>query len=498
MSKFLRAAFVMATFVAAGASQAVPVAMYGEYREANGIIVNIPQNPPIVICVPAAVPVAPPGHLTIMGAAVPSFVLPRAAGANDAGCPTRSEQFQIVPGAEALVFNKPSVGNNGARIANGGMAVGDPFTVPPFAFRQQKGQQIGVVLNNVTKELTTNFIAAMPGTNRRSGVGGGFGAGVGAYTIRPLAAQQPAPALTRMFSGMNWQNPGNGQNNNANPTTMLATPFVQRLAANTTHVNSAAGGNERVQMRYRAGALQFGGTMALLLDGFGKLVLGGPPITGMLPASWKPGAATQPVGDQLPGYRIRNGGGWDIVAPGFQIPGRVKAFFGNLNTPMGLPRVGPVCIGSNPPLPIGCQHVAGFDTFMAGAFTTMTLMIPVGGTIGVLPKATSLKHAFAFTTGTASVIQVANRALQGGPQTRTLTAMGYDTIGVSQMGAPQRNVGLVAGSYSVRTSFPPAGPDIQINPQMLGLNLKFTPEPGATLALVSGLGLLGFLARRRA
>ena len=497
MSKFLRAAFVMATFVAAGASQAVPVAMYGEYREANGIIVNIPQNPPTVICVPAPVLVAPPGHLTIMGAAHASVVLPRA-GVNDAGCPTRSEHFAASGGVAPLVFNKPLVGTKGARSANGGMAIGDPFTVPPFAFQQQLGKQVGVVLNNVTKELETTFIAAMPGTDRRSGMGGGFGVPFGPYTIRPVAAQAAVPALTRMFSQMNWQNAGNGQNNNANPTAMLPTPFVQRLAANTTHFNSAALGNEKVQMRYRSGPREFGGTMALLLDGSGKLILGGPPITGMLPASFKPGAATQPVGDQVPGYRVRNADGWDVVAAGFQAPGRVKAFFGNVITPMGLPRIGPDCVGSNPPTPVGCNHVAGFDTFMAGAFTTMTLMIPAGGTIGALPKATSLKHAFALTTGTASVVQVANRALQGGVQTRTLTGMGYDTIGVSQMGAPQRNVGLVAGSYSVRTSFPPAGPDIQINPQMLGLNLKFTPEPGATVALVSGLGLLGFLARRRA
>ena len=99
-----------------------------------------------------------------------------------------------------------------------------------------------------------------------------------------------------------------------------------------------------------------------------------------------------------------------------------------------------------------------------------------------IPKATSVKHAFGLTTGTVSIVVVA-------PARRphfstTLTGMGYDTVGVSVLGGPQRNVGLVAGSYTIRTAT-----TTEINAQMLGLNLKFAPEPGATVALASGLGL---------
>ena len=58
MSKFLRAAIVLAIFVVgvsvigASAAQAQIVGMAGEYSESNGIIVQIPQNPPIIPCTP--------------------------------------------------------------------------------------------------------------------------------------------------------------------------------------------------------------------------------------------------------------------------------------------------------------------------------------------------------------------------------------------------------------------------------------------------------------
>jgi len=485
MSKFLRAAFVAATVaMGATAGQAQTVAMYGEYHESNGIIVNIPQNPPVLNCAPPKLTVLPPSHLTVGGGQSFQHLDLRPTGPNDARCHDREQHINFNTTA-AGVFNKPRVGNKGARnIVNpaGGLAVGDPFTIPPFAFQQQLGQQVGIVLNNVTRQLDTSFIAAMPGINRNGPNVGPLPAG--SYTIKTAAQLAPIPALTRKFSQMNWQNPGNGQNNG------LAVGFAARANANTTHVNTQAGGNEKVRVRYVAGPRQFGGTMALLLDGRGRLNLAGPQLTGMVPASFKPAVATQPVGDNDPGYRRRNAAGWDVTAPGFQLAGRFKGFQGNANTPMGAPRVAPLCTQTADPLnllPVGCNEINGFDTYMSGVAP-----LPAGGTFNLLPKATSVKHMFALTTGTVSIVRVALRQPGNVHFSDTITGMGYDTVGVSAMGGVQRNVGLVAGSYSVRTSL-----DIQINTQLLGLNLKFTPEPGATAALASGLSMLGLLAYRR-
>ncbi len=490
MSRILGAA-VLAAMIASTTSQAQTVAMYGEYHESNGIIVNIPQNPPIVPCVPPPLLVAPPPHATVMGAQTFQQLDLRPTGVNDARCPARGQHINFTT-ALPEVFNHPQVGNHGARTAMAGLGVGDPFTIPPFAFQQNLGEQVGIVLNAVTRQLDTAFVAAMPGINR-IGPDPGPAPALGSYTVKTAMQLIPPPALTRRFSAGNWNAAGNGQNNG-----MPGGAFAARAAADTTHFNTANAGNEQIEIRYRSGPNDFGGTMALLLDGTGRLNLGGPPITGMFSAALKPGAGTQPVGDNDPGFRHRNAGGWDLTVAGFQAAGRIKGFFAGFNpanafTPMGDPRVAADCTVPNQPLPVGCNEINGFDTFMAGTFTTM-LGLPAGGTLALLPKATSVKHLFALTTGTVSIVHVGSRPLQGGHFSDTLTGMGYDTIGVSPLGGTQRNVGLVAGSYTIRSD---SAGGIVINLQMLGLNLKFAPEPGATAMLASGFGLLVLIARRR-
>lgn len=511
MFKFVGvAAGVLTVGMVVTASHAAPVAMYGTYGETNGIIVNIPQNPPILPCVPPPLTQMYPDHTAITGMVFPSNIDLRPTGPKDARCHARNSEFAGTGRGAPSIFNKPVRGVQGARVIDGGLNVGDPFTVPPFAFQQRLGKQVGVVLNSVTRQLDTAFTAAMPGTNRQAGkqpLNAVSDGPVGPYTLRPVAAQQPVPALTRRFSAMNWNNPGNGQNNNANPTPGKPTPFLQRQSADFTftHVNNPPLANEDIRVRYQAGPNEFGGTMTLLLDGQGLLWLGPPFLSGKMPNAWKRAAGTQPVGDGVKGYRSRNGDGFDNVHVGQQAPGKIKAFFTNSNpanafTPMGDPHFGPNCTGNNPPTPTGCNEVNGFPTWMVPA-PTLAIWAPfgvqAGGTVGVLPTANSDKHVFPLTTGTVSIVRVANRPNQGGIQTLTLTGMGYDTVGVTAMGAAQRNVGLVAGSYSVRTEILPTGNNTLINPQMLGVDLKFTPEPAASAALASALGLLGLLASRR-
>ena len=170
--------------------------------------------------------------------------------------------------------------------------------------------------------------------------------------------------------------------------------------------------------------------------------------------------------------------GWDYVVTTAQDAGTLKTY--GLGTHDPLP--GGLCTSMTAPaLPPGCNVVVGFDTNGGpGPFP--------------LPSATAKRHVFPWTTGTVT-ITVYNDL---GPQftfdrTTTIVGRGHDVTSSVATGR-RRNVGLVAGSYSIRTD---ATGGSQINAQLAGMNLVFTPEPSSTLALLAGVGLLCRLVVRR-
>jgi hypothetical protein len=424
MSKFLRATAIMAAVVlGATASQAQTIGMAGEYTEGNGIIVQIPQNPPQVACTYAA--------------------------PDDARCLRNTQHFFGGPAAPASAY--PHHGVYGARLAPGGLNVGDAFTVPELLMQQRLGTQVGIVLNNAVVQLNTTFTAAAPGASR---------------------TKNPQPGMRR-FSAMNWSLAG-VQNDGA--TSMGG---ASRLAANTVVTRTI--GLETLAMTYTAGTNEFGGTMSVLLDGTGLLYLAGANIDGLFPSALRPIAGTNPVGDGVPGFATRNAAGWNYTVTGAQAPGRFKAYGPGVGVfpPVPTNVFGPACGPTPPPSPAGCNEINGFNTF--------------GVTVAPLPGATSTKHMFAWTTGTVQIVRTAVRNGGALTITDTVTGMGYDVTG-TDMGVQTRRVGMIAGSYTVRTD---GVPSTQMNTQMVGLDLKMTPEPGATVALISGLGMLGALAVRR-
>ena len=424
MFKLIDAAAVIAS-IALGTSlvQAQTVAMAGQYSEANGIIVNIPQNPPNVSCTQAS----------------------------NARCVARRQYFgppQTNPPGP-LLFNGPQVGNRAALlIPNGSLSVGGTFTIPPLAFTQMLGNQVGQVLNNIVVQIDTDVTAVMP---------------------EPQRAFNP-PVQTREFAVRTF-NPTNvaahGQNNGLSPGDPN---YVYRQAVNTTVTDVF--GTEMLNMSY-SGGNGFSGTMVTLLDGSGRLYLAGAGLDAGFPPTYRPIVGTNPLGDPTPELTEQGGAGWAYTATNGQASGLFKGF------PSHPSIIGTPCLPTAPPSPAGCNLIqtpggAGFDD--------------VGIPLAPLGAATSTKFMFAWTTGTVSIVRTAVR--QGLTQNDTLTGMGYDTVTTGG----QRNIGLVAGSYSQRTD---GVPTQQMNTQIVGATLKFTPEPVATLALLSGLGLLGAIAARK-
>jgi hypothetical protein len=182
----------IAVGLSAASANAQTVAMAGSYGEANDIIVNIPQNPPIIPCEICA------------GGALPTQAVPRGPwscgpglAVNDSECGIRVQEVNF--GGQNIFIEKPSAGVvgfgdiatiGGSGTLPNGLNVGDPFLVPTRFMSQKRGNQVGVVLNNAVVQLDTDFTAVMPVANRQKD------------TANPVA-------LTRQFSAMNWSAVGN-------------------------------------------------------------------------------------------------------------------------------------------------------------------------------------------------------------------------------------------------------------------------------------------------
>ena len=495
MSSIVRTALAatsiaVAVGMAASAVQAQSVAMAGSYAEGNGIIVNIPQNPPNVACDPALARCVGKRDLT------PADLV--TAMTSLGGTTNVPPSLTVIP----LIRNGPSFGVKGAALINtvgtaqNALNVGEQFTVPTLAFNQRLGHQVGQVLNNIVVQLDTTFTAGMPAAVRTKNNGVDqfqwsvtpTSMGRGLVTSTNPAYSGPAEtrimaqrlfAVTDLVAG--------GQNNG------LATPdpnYDYRKAINTVH--NATFGADLLDLNYsNSDPLGgFGGTMAILLDGSGRLYLNSPGFSNAVagptdPNNLKPIVGSNPVGDLIPGFNIRNAVGWNYTVPGRQLAGRIKAFG----------PAAPFIPGGQPSAPgivaskCGATAINGTCNLLANEFNGF------GATIAPLGNAQSNKVMFAWTTGTVSIGRTGPR--QGVVHTLTQTGMGYDSIAPTPtaMGGAQRNVGLVAGSYSKRTS--QGGSQQEMNTQIAGTDLRFTPEPGASIALLSGLGLLGALGVRR-
>ena len=366
---------------------------------------------------------------------------PNVAPTNDARCHgARITIYDPAAGPFAYFTPENGVPAVGSTLM-GGLGVGDTFTVPSGFFRQEPavaGVSVGgPVVNAAVIWISSAFTAQMPGAGRTNAL--------------------PAPASTNVMRAQGTGAiPGQPGRPVGPPTTIV-------------EVMDNTGTTDTGTLTYIEGPNKFGGTMGALLDGGANLYIFTDAFNAPFPSAYTPVIGLQPVGDPAVTLMERNGVGWNVPITGGQDAGTV---FG----PTGAGIV--PCATSLPALPVGCNQPSNIP--------------PVAGILDVgnfLPAATSTKFVFPWTTGTVQVIVNAVRGAQG-TFTETLTGMGYDTTTATP---GVRNVGLVAGSYTTRTS----GVGTLLGLQVIGANLQLTPEPASAVALFAGVGLLGFAARRR-
>lgn len=366
----------------------------------------------------------------------------------DARCVgARQTIYQPALGALKYIAPQDGVPNVNGTIP-GGLNVGDTFTIPTEWFKQTPSvvpppfPVAGPVVDNAVIWISTAFTARLPGAAR---------------LVAP-------PASTRV---MNAQGTGAIAGQAGRPT---GVPGVITVA-----MVPPVGSSDTGDLTYTEGPNKFGGTMSALLDGTSRLFIKSAGFDAFFPTAYTPVLATQPVGNAALMLNERNGMGWDYTVTGGQTFGLIFGLSGT--------GIVPCAAGVAPATPAGCNQPPA----------TVPNPAPSKGLLlGTLPAATSVKHVFPWTTGTVTNVV---HAVRGAPQTftTTLTAMGYDTTTATP---GVRNVGLVAGSYSARVSGA-GGVNKELNTQIIGMNLSFTPEPGATVALFAGIGLLSVMAARR-
>lgn len=425
---WLRGALSVA-MIAGFAGTAGAVGLAGNYHETNGIIINIPQNQPLVAC---------------------------DAASENARCHFKQQAFF---GQGAGNTTAPQAGVIGATSITGDpRALGSPFELPQGFMAQTKTQD-AQVLGNVAIYLVTSFMASAPGPDR---VGG---------NVASRQFEQRAFSVGNLVA--------HGQNNGL---TTADPNYAYRQAVNTTVTDTFNSGLERVTVTYSGGS-GFSGTASLLLDGGGDLYIGGPNIDALITIpNAAPIIGLNPLGDGIVGNPVtRNGAGWNYVVTGGQAAGTVKGFGPGLGVTHAILPGGPCTSTAAPALPEGCNIVDGFASNGVFMFN--------------LPSATSAKHLYAWTTGAVSITRQGTRMAGAATivDTNTMRGDGHDSVSSFATGL-RRNVGLVAGSYSKRTD---GTGGQQINAQLSGMNLVFTPEPASAAALLAGVGLLGTMAVRR-
>ena len=439
MKSRCRSMILVASTVLGFATNAQAVGLAGNYHESEGSLLNFPHNPPVVPC---------------------------DASADNARCHFKRQAFW---GQGDGRSEAPAIGVPGATsIAGDPRTAGAPFTLPTGFMHQDLTQAAPLPRLGVAIYFATAFDASAPAAQRDRNLG--------LTEMDPGFVPNPN---TRVFAPRAFST-GNlsafGQNNG------LATTdpeYRYRRAIETTHTDSmpympGARRFGRITVTYGGGS-GFSGTAGLLLDGSGDLYLGGPNVDALGTPAQAPLLLRYPIGDDVSGNpELRNGMGWDYVVTAVQAPGTLKTF--GLGSHDPLP--GGLC--TTTALPPGCDVVVGFDTNGGpGPFE--------------IPGATSVRHVFPWTTGSVT-ITIRSTTLLSVNSTRTIVGRGHDATSPFATGQ-RRNVGLVAGAYSVRSNA--YGDFTGFSPTLAGMNLVFTPEPSSSIALVVGISALGGLVARR-